>query len=196
MTDYTDPERSIGRRSIGAGSARTALLRRDYDAPVDDVWDACTDRERLSRWFLPVSGDLRLGGSFSLEGNASGEVLRCEPPQLLAVSWKYGDHPVDELELRLSPKADGGTTLEIEHATISDRTEWEGRSYDSIFGIGTGWEPALYALEWQLAGTLTDDVAEAWRAGRLPSEVDDLVARSERAWTAIVEASGNPAVRG
>jgi len=196
MTDYTDPERSIGRRTIGAGSARTALMRRDYDAPTDDVWDAFTDPERLSRWFLPVSGDLRLGGAFSLEGNASGEVLRCEPPRLLTVSWKFGDHPVDELELRLSPNADGGTTLEIEHATISDRTEWGGRSYDSVFGVATGWEPALYALDRQLAGTLTDDVADAWRAGQPPPEAKELMARSERAWTAIVEESGTPAVRG
>jgi uncharacterized protein YndB with AHSA1/START domain len=196
MTDYTDPERSIGRRSIGAGSARTAMLRRDYAAPVDDVWDACTDRERLGRWFLPVTGDLRLGGSFSLADNARGEVLRCEPPRLLAVTWKYGDHPVDELELRLSPNSDGGTTLEIEHATVSDRTEWEGRSYDSIFGLGTGWEPALYALHRHLSGTLSDDVAAAWRAGQLPADVKDLLARSEDAWTTIVEASGSPAVRG
>jgi uncharacterized protein YndB with AHSA1/START domain len=196
MTDYTDPERSIGRRPIAAGSARTALLRRDYDAPIDDVWDACTDRERLSRWFLPISGDLRLGGNFSLEGNASGEVLRCERPRLLLVTWKYADHPIDELELRLFPSADGGTTVEIEHATVSDRTEWEGRSYDSIFGVATGWEPAMYALDRHLAGTLSDDITDAWRNGQLPVDVKDLIARSEDAWAAIVEASGSPAVQG
>ena len=31
--------------------------------------------ERIPRWFLPVSGDLRLGGRYQLEGNAGGEVL-------------------------------------------------------------------------------------------------------------------------
>ena len=44
------------------------------------MWDACTDPERIGRWFLPVSGDLRLGGRYQLEGNAGGEILRCEPP--------------------------------------------------------------------------------------------------------------------
>ena len=108
---------------------------------------------------------------------------------------EYGDHPVDELEVRLSPTASGGTTLEIEHATVSDRTEWADRSYDSIFGVATGWEPALYALQLQLAGALSDDLAEAWRAGQAPSEVTEIIARSEAAWTAIVEASGSPAVQ-
>ena len=34
------------------------------DAAIDDVWDACTNPERIPRWFLPVSGDLRLGGRY------------------------------------------------------------------------------------------------------------------------------------
>jgi uncharacterized protein YndB with AHSA1/START domain len=59
------------------------------------VWDACTDPDRLNRGFLDVTGDLRLGGSYQLEGNAHGEILRCSPPRLLAVSWIYGtDRPM------------------------------------------------------------------------------------------------------
>jgi uncharacterized protein YndB with AHSA1/START domain len=50
----------------------TVVLSRVYDAPVADVWDACTDPERIPRRFLPVSGDLQPGGRFRLEGNAGG----------------------------------------------------------------------------------------------------------------------------
>jgi hypothetical protein len=49
------------------------VLRRTYDAPIEDVWDACSDPDRLKRWFSPVSGDLRLGGRFQIEGNAALE---------------------------------------------------------------------------------------------------------------------------
>jgi hypothetical protein len=98
----TGTHREIGRRRMAAGEARTVLIRRRYHAPIQDVWEACTDPERLNRWFLPVSGDLRAGGRFRLEGNAGGEVLRCEPPRLLTVTWVYGDLPADEVELRLS----------------------------------------------------------------------------------------------
>ena len=61
-----------------AGEGRTVVLRRRYAAAVEDVWDAITDPERIGRWFLPVSGDFRPGGTYQLEGNAGGTILRCE----------------------------------------------------------------------------------------------------------------------
>jgi uncharacterized protein YndB with AHSA1/START domain len=147
MTDkassLAETSREVGRRRIGAGEARTALIRRRYDAEIEDLWEACTTPERLNRWFLPVSGDLRVGGRFSLQGNASGEILRCEPPRLLKLTWAYGDRPVDEVELRLSPAEGGATVLEIEHATVSRLVEWEGQMLDVIPGVGVGWELPL-----------------------------------------------------
>ena len=38
----------------------------------EDVWAAFASPDRLGRWFLPVSGDFRLGGSYQFEGNAGG----------------------------------------------------------------------------------------------------------------------------
>ena len=63
-------------------------------APIEDVWDACTTAERIGRWLMPVSGDLRrLGGKYQLEGNAGGEIVSCEPPRLLRVTWALGRPP-------------------------------------------------------------------------------------------------------
>ena len=118
--------RSVGRRSIATGDGPSVVLRRSYDAPIEDVWDACSDPDRLKRWFLPVSGDLRLGGRFQIEGNAGGEILRCEPPRLLAVSWVYADNPADEVELRLAPGPGGATVLELEHVSAPPGT-WPAR---------------------------------------------------------------------
>src|SRR5690606_32513269 len=61
--------RQVGTRQIEAGEARTVVISQTYRASVDDVWDACTSAERIPRWFLPVSGDLRVGGKYQLEGN-------------------------------------------------------------------------------------------------------------------------------
>lgn len=36
---------------------------------------------------MPVSGELRVGGAFQLEGNAGGEILACEPPNLVRLTW-------------------------------------------------------------------------------------------------------------
>jgi uncharacterized protein YndB with AHSA1/START domain len=166
MTDIAswlaDTDREIGRRAIAAGEARTAVMRRRYDAPIEDVWGACTDPDRLVRWFLPVTGDLRPGGTFQLEGNAHGDIVRCEPPRLLAVTWAYGDRAVDEVVLRLSADPDGGTLLELEHATVTEQVEWDGRMVDVIPGMGSGWEPGLVALELYLRGELPDMPAAEW----------------------------------
>ena len=68
-------QREVGQGRIAAGEGRTVRLRRTYDAPIDDVWDALTDPERIGRWFLPISGDFRLGGRSQFEGNAGGKIL-------------------------------------------------------------------------------------------------------------------------
>ena len=86
-------ERSVGQRSMPAGEAHTVALQRTYDAPVEEVWDALTDPQRIVRWFLPITGDLRLGGTYQLEGNAGGKILRCEPPHSLLVTWAMGEDP-------------------------------------------------------------------------------------------------------
>ena len=199
MTDIAslinDTHSEIGGRRIAAGSARTVLIRRDYDATIDDVWDACTDPDRLNRWFLDVTGDLRLGGTYQLEGNAHGEILRCEPPRLLAVSWIYGDRPVDEVELRLSPAGDGRTVLELEHATVLGRVEWEGRSVEVITGLGPGWEPALFALDKYLRGELPDTVAAEWQSASPPAELTEFIDRTSQIWAALADA-GNEATPG
>jgi uncharacterized protein YndB with AHSA1/START domain len=180
-------DREIGRRRIAAGEARCAVLRRRYQAEIEEVWDACTDPERVRRWLLPVSGDLRAGGTFSLEGNAHGEILRCEPPRLLAVTWLYGDRPADEVELRLAHHADGGTLLELEHASVCDTAP--DRVSDAILGVGVGWEPALHALDLHLRGELPDTLAADVGAGAPPPELVELMDRSGRAWAALVEAA-------
>ena len=185
MTEMTDTFREVGRRRIGAGDARTAILRRTYAAPVEDVWDACTRPERLNRWFLQVTGDLRPGGRFELAGNAGGEIVGCEPPHALHLTWVYGDRPVDEVRLRLSPAPDGGTALELEHATVSTVVEWEGRMLDVIPGVGSGWElPLAWALLRYLCGELPDRPAAEWYEPT--PEHAELTERSAQAWQALL----------
>ena len=105
-------EREVGEGRLPSGPARAIRLRRDYDAPIDDVWDALTNPERIGRWFLPISGDYRLGGRYQFEGNAGGEIVACERPNRLKVTWVYGpdgDADPSEVELHLSA-VDAATT--------------------------------------------------------------------------------------
>ena len=98
--------RQVGTRTLEAGEARVVTLTRTYGAPVDDVWDACTSVERIPRWFLPITGDLRVGGRYQLQGNAGGVVERCDPPRSFAATWEFGGD-VSTIEVRLDPAAAG-----------------------------------------------------------------------------------------
>ena len=163
MTDIhasvQDTHRAVGAGRIAAGEGRAMLLRRAYPAPVEEVWDACTSAERIGRWLTPVTGDLSVGGKYQLEGNAHGEILRCEPPTLLRVTWVFGDQPA-EVELRLAPGASGDTVLELEHTTVADPAFW------ARFGpgaVGVGWDLALLGLGLELSGRVKDDaVVQQW----------------------------------
>jgi uncharacterized protein YndB with AHSA1/START domain len=133
--------RTVGSRVLEAGEARTVTISQTYDATVEDVWDACTDPERIARWFLPVSGDLRLGGRFQIEGNAGGTIERCDPPKGYATTWEFGEM-TSWLEVRLSPEPDGGTRFELEHTAHVDEHWGE-------FGpgaVGIGWDSAVVGL--------------------------------------------------
>ena len=56
-------------------SARAIVTRRSYPTDIEDLWHACVTPERLKRWFGPVTGDLREGGTYQIEGNAHGTIL-------------------------------------------------------------------------------------------------------------------------
>src|ERR1700736_6700050 len=100
--------RQVGTRVLEAGEARTVIITLTYDATIDDVWDACTNPERIPRWFLPVSGELRLGGRYQLEGNAGGTIERCDPPRSFGATWEFGGG-VTWIELQLSAASEGRT---------------------------------------------------------------------------------------
>ncbi len=151
---FTGPQPELRHRRIAAGEARVAVFTRFYDAPVDDVWDACTNPERLARWYVPVSGEFRVGGRIEQAMMGSGEIIGCEPPRRLHLALGGG---ADEIELHLSRGGDGGTRLELQHATTIDEHEIGGQMFDAIFCMGGGYYPRFVALDLHLRGELPDD---------------------------------------
>ncbi|OLT16097.1 ATPase [Pseudonocardia sp. CNS-139] len=183
MIEIAEEIRAIGRRvgrvAAESGETVSVTLERTCDAAVEDVWDAITDPERLRRWFLPVSGDLREGGTFQTEGNAGGEILVCDAPKLLRVTWG-GETSV--VELRLSPLGDEQTALELQHTVpIEIAQSGAGALY-----VGPGWDLTLFALGRYAVGVVADDPLAA---GGSPEGIE-LARQSVLAWKATVEESG------
>jgi uncharacterized protein YndB with AHSA1/START domain len=155
-------QRRVGARVLESGEARTVMLTRSFNASIDDVWDVCTNPERIPRWFLPVSGDLRLGGRYQLEGNAGGTIERCNPPHGFSATWEYGGE-VSWIELRLSAEADERTRLELEHVAHVDDARWIQYGPGAT---GVGWDLMLAGLDVHLRSGQSLDPREvaAWTA--------------------------------
>jgi uncharacterized protein YndB with AHSA1/START domain len=184
IDELTAVRRRVGTGTLAAGEARTVTLRRTYDAPVEDVWDAITTRERISRWFLPISGDLRLGGRYQLEGNAGGEVLQCEPPHTLKVTWGMGEGDPSEVVVRLQSSGDA-TELELEHTAVVPPQMWDTYGPGAV---GVGWDLALLGLALYLRGqSIEESEREAW--GR-SDEAKAFMTDSATAWAAAHEEAG------
>jgi len=191
MTDVTEQmgavRRTVGTRVLEAGEARVVTLRRTFDAPIDDLWDACTNAERIPRWFLPVSGDLRVGGRYQFEGNAGGTIERCEPPTTVGATWEYGGD-VSWVELRLVEESAERTRFELEHVAHVDDARW------AEFGpgaVGVGWDLGLLGLARHLGADVAVDPAEAmaWMASE---EGRRCITISSEAWRDASIAAGTP----
>ncbi|HEX2048978.1 MAG TPA: SRPBCC family protein [Acidimicrobiales bacterium] len=176
-------DRRVENREHEGRPARVVVATRTYAAPVDDVWDAVTNPDRIPRWFLPVSGDLRLGGRYQLEGNASGTITGCEPPRHLALTWEFGGE-VTWVEVRLEEDP-GGTRLQLEHAAHDDERWGE-------FGpgaVGVGWDMALLGLDQHLATGAAVEGASAWMES---AEGKAFMRGSSDEWGRAAVASGTP----
>jgi uncharacterized protein YndB with AHSA1/START domain len=177
--------REVSAREYQGRPARAVIATRSYDTDMDDLWDALTNAERIPRWFLPISGDLRLGGRYQFQGNAGGEITRCEPPQLLAVTWEMGGG-VSWVTVTLAGNPSGGTRLELEHLAHVEGDLWDR------FGpgaVGVGWELALMGLERHFATRASVDpaAAMAWSASE---EGKSFIRASSAAWGKASIAAG------
>ena len=125
---------------------RVLVTSRTFDATSEEAWDALTRPERIERWLGPVSGDFVVGGRFHIENNASGDILTCDRPRLIQVTWEFGGD-TSWVDATVIPSGDG-TSVAIEHTAAVTPELWDQ------FGAGAtgiGWEMMLMGLAEHLA---------------------------------------------
>src|SRR5713226_380386 len=109
-------------------SQTTLQIRRTFAAPREEVFEAWTQPEKLTKWLCRVTEqhsmrilelDVRVGGRYRLEvttpeGNRyllSGTYREVQPAERLAFSWKWeGDLDVGETLVTVEFRARGDST--------------------------------------------------------------------------------------
>ena len=113
-----------------------------------EVWAAITDRVLLSAWMAPITGDLRIGGDWTMafdNGSASGTITACEPGERLVTTWGWAhesDRPAGTVTVELADAVGGGTAVSIRHDGAATPGE----------GYAAGWYGFLRKIERHLAG--------------------------------------------
>ncbi|HZG95443.1 MAG TPA: SRPBCC family protein [Mycobacteriales bacterium] len=129
---------------------------RSYDEPIDNVWGALTESERLSRWFGTWSGDPSTGTvDLLMQEDQSGgpqpaRILECAPPTRLVVELPSPDGPW-LLSVALQERG-GGTELVFNHRLAEP--------YDAT-SVGPGWHYYLDRLGAEISGA---EVPTDWDA--------------------------------
>jgi uncharacterized protein YndB with AHSA1/START domain len=156
MSDVTSP---TGALSTTDGRRRL-VFRRVLPDPVDAVWSAVTESERLGLWFGTYTGTGRVGETVKLVMTAAEDaggppssvaILECVPPERLVV--EVADAGASEpwrMSVTLSPEGDG-TVLVFDQLVPAGM-----RPAD----VGPGWH---WYLD-RLAASLGDAPMPAWGA--------------------------------
>jgi uncharacterized protein YndB with AHSA1/START domain len=92
-------------------------FRRSWPDPIDDVWSALTEPDRLARWIGVYEGERGAGGTgtFAMThegGDAAGEpatILECDPPRRLVIEFEQKD--AENMRLDLDLWAEDGRTV-------------------------------------------------------------------------------------
>jgi uncharacterized protein YndB with AHSA1/START domain len=127
---------------------------RTYEDPIEDVWSALTESDRVARWFGRWTGDPTTGTvDFVMVEDESGtpqpvRILTCEPPTALVVEM---ESPDGTWTLSVALRADTAITTLVFTQRLAE-------PYDAG-SIGPGWH---YYLD-RLAAVVADaPVPEVW----------------------------------
>lgn len=175
---------------VEPGEATVAIrleISQVYGTGQADLWEAVTTASRLERWFAPVHGDLVVGGSYQVEGNAGGVVQTCEPPSRFTATWAMGEPP-SLIDVRVEPIDEDHARLRLIHSGDIDAGFWQTYGPGAV---GVGWDLSLLGLAVHLAtGAGRPSDVEAWGAGEQARQF--MIETNDR-WVAASIASGTAA---
>ncbi len=139
------------------------LTTREFDAPIELVFDVLTKPEHVRKTFAPFgeevtvcSIDLRVGGSYHIvfvtdagdECSFRGTYLEIEPPTRTVATWRFDGWPDAEAVESVDLHEENGVTRLTNRLVFGDQA---GRAHMTTFD---GWEATYDNVERYVASLL------------------------------------------
>ena len=160
---------------------RTVRFERLLPGPIEKVWSFLVDSDKRAQWFTSGALPAKPGEPFEMrfhhadysphkappppgyekvdrEGHTMTSILLAlEPPHRLAFSFGKSTEPSEytEVDIRLTPQADGKIKLTLTHSRLPDR--------DYALNISGGWHCHLAMLQHKAEGTVPPSIWDVWR---------------------------------
>ena len=131
------------------------VITRDFDAPIELVFDVLTKPEHVSKWFAPrgcemkeCSIDLRVGGNYhqvfvtdgGTECSFRGTYLEVEPPTRTVETWVFERRPnLDAIETVELHETDAVTKLTM-RLTFRDKASRDEDIQAGFDGVQTSFD--------------------------------------------------------
>ncbi len=116
---------------------------------IDTVWNAITDAQKISAWFLKADFKAEKGYQYTFDSSGedcspiTGTVLEASP-YTLVYTWIVTDVPVETTVKWVLEEVENGTKLYLEHSGISN---YEGGTVIKMFdSFNGGWDHCISGL--------------------------------------------------
>ncbi len=114
--------------TINAGAKKDpdVIIERTYNAPIDTVWEAISNRDKMAKWYFDLAAFRpEVGFEFSFTGGKEGreflhlcKVTKVIPGKLLAYTWRYDGYSGSS-EVTFELFAEGSNTrVKLTHTGI------------------------------------------------------------------------------
>jgi uncharacterized protein YndB with AHSA1/START domain len=136
-------------------TAQKLTITREFDAPLELVWQAITDPDHVAQWFGPegfetpresIEIDLRAGGRYELDMVMAGShhpvryaIAELDPPRLLVLT----SPPMPEVGIH----EETVTRIELEDLGGTTRMSLSDGPYEQPGHAEAGWNGALAKLD-------------------------------------------------